>query len=167
MLESSLDLIISITDRGLPGTGDGIAIILKKGANLYSSATGSLSLTRQLNLVSGDLIVHSSFNIGGEITDGIGDFATGTEPGISIRAYPNPSPGMVNFMIGVDRSSMITLDILSMEGKMVSRLFEGYILNTAPKTIHYDSKLPQGIYFYRLCSSDGVAWGKIVITATY
>ena len=167
LLESSLDLTISITDRGLPGTGDGIAIILKKGSNLYSSVTGTLSLTQQLNLVSGDLIVHSTFNIGGDITDGIGDLPTGAPAGISISAYPNPSPGIVNFLIAVDRSSMVTLDILSMEGKHVSRVFEGYLLNTAAKTINYDSKLPQGIYFYRLSSHDGVAWGKVVITSTY
>jgi hypothetical protein len=54
-----------------------------------------------------------------------------------------------------------------MEGKLISRVFEGYVDGSMYKTVTYDSRLPQGIYFYRLSTANGIKYGKIVITRTY
>ena len=87
--------------------------------------------------------------------------------GIAISAYPNPSPGIINFTFKVDASSNAKLDIMSMSGTLVARVFEGYVDSSMDKTVTYDSKLPQGIYYYRLTTEGKVLYGKIVIERTY
>jgi hypothetical protein len=50
---------------------------------------------------------------------------------------------------------------------VISRIFEGYADQNAETTVTYDSKLPQGVYYYRLQTSDRVLFGKLVIAGGY
>jgi len=167
-LANDLTLKINMTDRGNLGTTyDEIAITLWNGTNLYYSSNWITNRTAEMNLTGGDLIVHCSFNLENDLGTGIGDITSDLGSGAEIIAYPNPSPGMVNFKFKMDVSSMTTLDIVSMNGALVSRVFEGFVDSSMYQIVNYDSKLPQGIYYYRLRTSKQVLSGKIVITKTY
>jgi hypothetical protein len=160
-LMNSLIFNINMTDRSAPGMKDGISIKLWDGTTLYYSTDQD----NEMSLTEGDLIVHSGVNIDNGMVTGTG--TTVFDPGATIAAYPNPSPGIVNFKIKVDESSMATLDILSVNGTLACRVYEGYIDSSMGTVINYDSKLPQGIYFYRLKTSTRVLYGKIVIASIY
>ena len=163
----NLNLKINLTDRGIPGTNDGIAITLWSGAILYCSANWVANKSAELNPANGNVIINSAFNINNELVTGIGEISLNTAPGVEIMAYPNPSPGMVNFSLKLDESSKTTLDILTMNGTLVDRVFDGFIDHSMAKIIHYDSKLPQGVYLYLLKTTKQILYGKIVITKEY
>jgi hypothetical protein len=118
-----------------------------------------------MTLSGGNLIVHSTFNIDGGLNTGIGDGPAGLNSASVVTAYPNPSSGLVSFRFTTSESSKVILDVLSMNGTLVSRVFEGYVAGSVENTIRYDSNLPQGIYFYRLQSSTDVLYGKLVVTS--
>ncbi|MCX6226301.1 MAG: T9SS type A sorting domain-containing protein, partial [Bacteroidia bacterium] len=166
-IANNLMLNVKMTDRGIPGTHDGIAITLMSGTTLFYSSNWLTNRTVEMNLADGNVLINSTFNIEDDLVTGIGEVTPKTGPGVEIMAYPNPSPGMVNFTVKVDEGSKTTLDILSMNGTLVYRVFEGYVNSSMVKTINYDSKLPQGIYLYRLKTSNQILYGKIVITRTY
>jgi|GEM_PF-6171008 len=164
-VELANDLILKVvfSDRGYQGTGDDIAIKLWSGTNLSFST----DQTADMSLAGGDLTIHSSFNLDNGLLSGSGDIPLEPGNGASLAAYPNPSPGIINFKIKVDTGSMASLDILSMNGTLVSKVFEGYMDPSTDTNINYDSKLPRGIYFYRLKTSTQIIYGKIVIVRTY
>jgi hypothetical protein len=163
---AGLVLRVKLTDRGIPGTLDDISFTLMNGTSLYYSSNLVSGLTNQLNLTGGNLIVRSTVNLNEDVTTGIGDITDAGSP-IRIVAYPNPSPGILNFSFKVDLSTRVTLDLLSVNGSVISRIFEGYADQNAETTVTYDSKLPQGVYYYRLQTSDRVLFGKLVIAGGY
>jgi hypothetical protein len=160
-LLSDLLFNINMSDRSAPGMKDGVSIKLWEGTTLYYSTDKD----NEMSLTEGDLIVHSGVNIIDGSVTGTGNSVF--DPGATITAYPNPSAGIVNFKIKVDESSIATLDILAMNGTLVCRVYEGYIDSYQGKVINYDSKLPQGIYYYRLKTSTRILYGKIVIASTF
>jgi hypothetical protein len=158
---TGLIMKLTYTDRGATGTTDGVGISLYEGTTLYYSSCWKSSATDELILADGNLVVVSSFNLDGGLNTGIGDDTIGSVTGLTV--YPNPTSGLINFTFNVARGSMTTLDILSVNGELVTRVFEGYVDASTGKTITYDSNLPQGIYFYRLKTSEGVKNGKIIV----
>ena len=160
-LENDLVLVINMTDRNGTGSQDGLLMKVWQGTTLYYSTDKEF----EMSLTEGDLIVHSSVNVDNGTITGTGTYVF--DPGASITAYPNPSRGIVNFKIAVDEGSMATLDLLAMNGTVISRVFEGYIGASTGSIIHYDSRLPQGIYLYRLKTSTHILYGKIVIAISY
>jgi hypothetical protein len=167
VIDTNLDLHVCMTDRGLPGANDGIAITLKSGSTLLYSSNWVSTLTGEMNLAGGDLLISSTFNVDNGNVSGIGDIYADLSNGAEVIAYPNPSAGDINFKISVTAGTKVTLDVVSMNGGQVNRVFDGFVDAATGRTIRYDSKLPQGIYFYRLTTSIGVRCGKIVINRTY
>ena len=165
-LANDLTLYVNMTDRGNPGTNDGISIRLWNYSTLYYSSKLVKGQSVEMKLAGGDLIVHSSFNLEMSLATGTDDIASEFGSEASIIAYPNPSAGMVNFKVNIDESSVATLEIVSINGTIVARVFDDYVDSSIPKIINFDSKLPQGIYFYRLKTSEQVLSGKIVIAGT-
>jgi len=166
VLSSGLTLNLTYTDRGTGGTTDGIGITLLNGATMYYSSNWATSETSEMTIAGGDVMVRSTFNIDGGLNTGIGDDPSDISAASGVIAYPNPSSGMISFRFNVEASSNTTLDLLSVNGTLVSRVFEGFVSASQNKTITYDSRLPQGIYFYKLQTSGSVKYGKIVITKT-
>jgi hypothetical protein len=165
-IATNLILNINMIDKGSPGIIDGIAIRVWSGATLYYSSKLVADKTASMDLTCGDLVINSRFNVDNELVTGLGQIVVEPGSGTAITAYPNPSPGAVSFKFSVEVSSYTTLDIVSMNGAMVSRVFDGYVDRSADKTIGYTGRLPQGIYFYRLNTAGRILHGKIVITGT-
>jgi hypothetical protein len=118
-----------------------------------------------MNLHGGNLTIQSPFNLNGGLNTGIDP--TDLVAAASLTVYPNPSSGRINFTFSISESSRVTLDILSMNGSLITRVFEGQVDKSVEKTINYDSQLPQGVYFYQLKTAQGVKYGKIVIARTF
>jgi hypothetical protein len=165
-LIGDLDINVAYTDRGLPGTVDGVSFEVWSGGTLYYSSNWIADVSKELNLIAGNILIQSNYNVEADMVTGI-DGLIDSGPNVRITAYPNPSSGVVNFKFKVDVSSKVTLDILSSTGALVSRVYEGYADSMLLKTITWDSRLPQGIYWYKLSTQLGIKYGKIVITKTF
>lgn len=165
-IAGNLTLNINMIDKGNPGITDGIAIRVWSGAILYYSSHLVADKTASMELTCGDLVINSRFNVDNQLVTGLGEIGVEPGSGAAITAYPNPSPGAVSFKFNAEVSSYTTLDIVSMNGTVVSRVYEGYVDRSGDQTIGYSGRLPQGIYFYRLNTAGRILHGKLVITGT-
>ena len=94
------------------------------------------------------------------------DFA----PNFDITVYPNPSWGNVNFKITMDIGAVVYLDLYDARGRLVARLFKGYIPDGHQKIISYSAdlaQLAQGMYFYRLQRGSEIKAGKVVFVTMF
>ncbi len=77
--------------------------------------------------------------------------------------YPNPSKGLVNFLFRTTEDSNVTLELFTLNGSLLSRLFNGEVIAGEEHTITYTKNLPSGTYIYRMQSKGGSKLGKLIV----
>jgi|GEM_PF-5129201 len=85
------------------------------------------------------------------------------EPGIveMLKVYPNPSGGMFNLQINVEKPGALSLQVYNLVGQVVESQAIT-ILNSGNQTIRFGNDLQPGMYFYSLRSGEKTITGKIV-----
>ncbi len=82
-----------------------------------------------------------------------------------IQAYPNPFSHKVAIEVHSAEDGRVVLEIYDMQGRMVNRVFEGYIEAGNTSTYNFDgSYLPAGIYIGRLTTASGTYMQKLVLS---
>jgi len=81
-----------------------------------------------------------------------------------MEVYPNPTSGPVNFKFTLEESSKATLEIFSIAGRLVDRIFEGDVEQGIEKIAVLNKPLPEGMYIYRLTYGANVRTGKFIKT---
>ncbi|MEI6695711.1 MAG: HYR domain-containing protein [Bacteroidota bacterium] len=79
-----------------------------------------------------------------------------------LLVYPNPTPGTINFKFRIEETSMVRLDIFSINGKFLDCIFEGEVEQDIEKHILYTQPLPEGMYLYRFTYGAHYKAGKFV-----
>lgn len=88
--------------------------------------------------------------------------------GCDIKIFPNPIFGPdVSFQLSQPAGSVVTIDLFSMDGRWVCRVFDGYIPGGISKTIMYRNLLPQGIYPYQVRTEKQIINGRIIVIREY
>jgi hypothetical protein len=60
--------------------------------------------------------------------------------------YPNPALGPVTFNFEVAESSRVKIDIYTIRGQHIARIFDTDVDAGVPQTVLYEQHLPSGIY---------------------
>ena len=82
-----------------------------------------------------------------------------------MKAYPNPSTGMpVTMDFVLNASAKATLDIMTVSGARVARLFEGDMEAGVMQTATFDRWVTEGLYVYVLRWNDQMITGKVIVT---
>ena len=77
--------------------------------------------------------------------------------------YPNPFNPMTSIIFGLPEASKVKLTLFNFLGEEVTNLFVGY-KNAGYHQIEFDaSRLPSGIYFYRLLAGDFIETRKMIL----
>ncbi|TSA31776.1 MAG: T9SS C-terminal target domain-containing protein [Porphyromonadaceae bacterium] len=102
----------------------------------------------------------------------MGDLQTGqvivNSGGCNIKIFPNPMFGPdISFQLSLPAGSVVTVDLFSPNGQLISRIFDGYIADGVLKTITYRNILPQGIYPYRIRTEKQIINGRIIVIRKY
>lgn len=80
---------------------------------------------------------------------------TGSETAF-LNAYPNPFSEMVNIEFSLANEARVRVEIVNLEGKLISELFEGTVKGGEVQSYQFHSgTLANGMYFYRLITEDG------------
>lgn len=98
---------------------------------------------------------------GGILTD-IDDNGT-PKAEILFNAWPNPSSGAVNFNLLLDRRGKVNLEIYNLSGQLVSILADGSYGEGRHSFWWDGSKLPEGMYLYKLQLDNHLETGKIIL----
>ena len=89
--------------------------------------------------------------------------------GASVRAWPNPFSGSVSLACELARPGAVDLRVYDNNGRLVRTLAAGEPV-TAGRRFSWDgrdetrARVSPGIYFYRLSTGTGEAWGKLVLS---
>jgi hypothetical protein len=166
-------LKVVMTDNGEPGTSDMISITVydKNGGLWFTSRWETVLVGKQKIpqampveqvIAGGNLVVHGS-DKAGFISIGE-DESSDVAPALTrLQVYPNPSAGQVSFRFCVEQDAMTTIDLLSSNGQLVQRAWEGYAESGVYETIEIDRPLAKGIYLVYLRTDKEVMTERLVV----
>ena len=63
-----------------------------------------------------------------------------------LNVYPNPSSGSATFEFRLSENARVKLDIYTLNGQLVSRIFDGDVEAGIVRTAHFEQYLPTGLY---------------------
>lgn len=78
-----------------------------------------------------------------------------------LQIYPNPSNGLVNLRFNSNINLNIQIDIIDINGKIVSSIYNGN--HDGEKTYQWTNNVNQGIYFCRLITDHKIISKPIII----
>ncbi|MFZ1688971.1 MAG: hypothetical protein WAU70_16235 [Flavobacteriales bacterium] len=84
---------------------------------------------------------------------------------ITVTAFPNPFSEVTTLAVGAtDVPSKLTVEIHSITGELVTRLFDGTMASGSDMLIPWDATgQATGLYFYRVIRGDETASGKLLL----
>ena len=81
-----------------------------------------------------------------------------------LKVYPNPTLGPANFEFQIGETSRVTLDILSISGQHITRIFDADLAAGIPQTVYLGQVLPAGIYIGVMRWKSQILTVKLVVT---
>jgi hypothetical protein len=81
----------------------------------------------------------------------------------SLKAYPNPSAGPVNFEFVVDADARVIMDLYTVSGARVATIFNADVPAGVNQTVQFSDNLAEGTYIYILRWNDKKMTGKLII----
>ena len=67
-------------------------------------------------------------------------------PKNKLNVYPNPTSGSTTFEFQVNENAKVMLDIFSVSGQHIARIFDADVTSGASQSVKFDQSLPTGIY---------------------
>jgi hypothetical protein len=90
------------------------------------------------------------------------NFSVGS--GISLNSSPNPTEGHSEVSFSMSHEGSATLEVYDLNGRLIESLYSGQVVADISYRVHFDgSRLPKGIYVYRLTTGSEVEIEKFVI----
>ena len=80
-----------------------------------------------------------------------------------LKVYPNPTTGPVTFEFRVNQSSNATLDLSTITGQGVARIFNGNVEAGISQTAKFDQTLSPGVYICTLRWNDQMITQKLIL----
>jgi hypothetical protein len=136
-----------------------------QGDNTGSFGAGTYTVTVRdasgCTAVSNTVTIHST-NKSALIPSAIEKSAV-VVPAIDLKVYPNPSQGPVTFDFKASVNAKVALDITSMSGQRIARIFDADIEADVTQTVIFDKSVAPGTYLYILRWNNEVVTGKFII----
>lgn len=120
---------------------------------------GAYNFANGNNATSGDVIVNDTYTVS-EVSVSINEINSLTE-GFSV--YPNPVSGSLNVDFSITEPENVAVELFSVDGKLVSRLSNNYLL-TGDHHLNYDlSTVSSGIYFIKVSDGKNDHYKKLLV----
>ena len=92
-----------------------------------------------------------------------------TGPPLRPSISPNPMRGQARLRFGMARGGAVRVDVFDLTGRVVRTLMDAADARAGEYSLSFDvgsgggASLPQGLYFYRIQTSEGIARGRFVV----
>jgi hypothetical protein len=147
-LGGNLTLQVNMTDNGEPGHNDKIAISLWEGSVLLYSSNWTGTSTAEILLGGGNLVVHSSVNLGNTKST---DVVAIRQAEFGIKVYPNPFVDHVYFDLQLLKDSKVRLEIYTVDGMKLATIYDDVVIGYNRYSIEYSPEnFSTGTLVYRL-----------------
>jgi hypothetical protein len=110
---------------------------------------------------------------GATIPDGTAEQASddaSTDPLVELQTlnneltvYPNPSFGQTNIDFQIGNNGRVTLEVLSMTGQYIARIFDADLEAGIRQTVNFQKTLPSGIYYCVMRWSGKMKTAKLIV----
>ena len=80
-----------------------------------------------------------------------------------LKIYPNPNVGVANFDFQIDKSGQVKLEIFSITGQFIARIFEAEAEAGIVQTVLYQHSLPTGVYYCVMRWSGKMMTSKLIV----
>ena len=80
-----------------------------------------------------------------------------------LKVYPNPNKGLANFDFQIDRKANVKLEIFSIAGKFIARIFEANVEAGMSQTVLYEHSLPTGAYYCVMRWKEKMMTSKLIV----
>lgn len=88
-----------------------------------------------------------------------------SDPSINeLKVFPNPTSGAVTFEFRINVDANVTIDISSIVGAHVYRIFDADVMATETQSVLFDKPILPGVYFYTMRWNDQTITGKFIKT---
>jgi len=92
------------------------------------------------------------------------DITSGLNKDLHLKAYPNPFSDQVNIEFTLAEDSKARLEIVNLEGRVISLIFDGKVNGNEPQSHQFHSgTLANGMYFYRLTTGSDIVNNKMLL----
>jgi len=152
-LGGNLTLKVDMTDKGEPGTYDMIGFNLSDGGTLLYSSNWTGTKTTQIQLASGNVLIHGGYNVG---TTREADPAVTSSPsvygteGFELLTWPNPSREDFNLRVNSqNRTDQIEIRVFDVNGRLVHQQ-----KGSANKEYRLGANFEAGLYYISVTQGD-------------
>jgi|GEM_PF-294512 len=80
-----------------------------------------------------------------------------------LKVYPNPNVGLANFDFQTDKNGEVKLEIFSMTGQFIARVFDSVAEAGITQTVLYQHSLPTGVYYCVMRWSGKMMSSKLIV----
>jgi len=80
-----------------------------------------------------------------------------------LKIYPNPNVGVANFDFQIDKSGQVKLEIFSIMGQYIARIFDAEAEAGIVQTVLYQHSLPTGVYYCVMRWSGKMMTSKLIV----
>jgi len=80
-----------------------------------------------------------------------------------LKVYPNPNIGVANFDFQIDKNSDVKLEIFSITGQFIARVFEAEVEAGTVQNVLYQHSLPTGVYYCVMRWSEKMMTSKLIV----
>ena len=84
-------------------------------------------------------------------------------PVSELKVYPNPNKGLANFDFQIDRNANVKLEIFSITGQFIARIFEADVEAGMSQTVLYEHSLPTGAYYCVMRWKEKMMTSKLIV----
>lgn len=177
-IQGNLILKVTMTDKGEPGSNDGIGVTLWSAVKvddswvadelLYSSNWTGMNTVEDI-LSGGNLVVHSGANINVDAEEGEpvvqpgGKKKSATIELSKFNVYPNPFNDKLYFEFHWNKSASARIDLYDAIGRKIETIFDQQIEeNQHYRIVYQPGNLATNMLYYCMIFGDEVVTGKVI-----
>jgi len=171
-LGGNLYLYVKMTDNGEPGRNDLISFVLVEGtkdptilSNIIFSSNWMNSKTEKLNLIGGNLVVHSGFSVNAtSVKSTESEAIMVPQAELGLKVYPNPFKDHLYFDLRIPTDSRVRLEIFDLTGAIIATVFDNNVMADESYFIEYiPENIMNGVFMYRLIIDGKIMYtGKVI-----
>ena len=160
---------LSVTATNGCGTSSArtLSISLVKGATIPSANSDSASLIAPVAASADPMIeaaVVSPVDASILSSSATSEILQVTPANNDLKVYPNPAVSSATFEFQIGDNSNVKLDIFSMAGQQIARIFDAEVESGITQTVYFQRSLPSGMYTCVMRWGEKMLTKKLIVT---
>jgi len=152
---TSNSVLVSFSSTATSGT---LSVIASNGCGTSAARTIAINGLKSLTIPSDT----TTTEVASAAVSPAANLELGT-PATELKVYPNPNIGLANFDFQIDKNAKVKLEIFSITGQFIARIFDAEAEAGISQTVLYEHSLPTGVYYCIMRWSEKMMTSKLIV----